>query len=327
MDRIVNSVAFSYNYSRRVIKLKLIQIEYALAVAKAGSFTQAAKELFVSQPSISYSINSLESELGFHIFERTTQGVTITIEGKEFLNHANNIIDEMNYITRITEDEPFMQFSIGNMFNHTSVSQAFLKLCNSFENNSKYNFALHTGSTRDIVEDVYQNKINLGIIVVNNIVLENYLNIMDNKNLHFEVIKNMNINVNLRAGHPLLENKPFDFTQLYDYPFVNYNFSAKTSNPASVFNDIASTGFINLEKLINVDEKETRRQLVLSSNAFSIGATYHPNMGAIDEIVSIQIPNLKMFLVLVFNKNRPSTEELNRFVELFMEELTKIEEF
>lgn len=300
-------------------------MEYALAVARTSSFSKAAKELFVSQPNISASINSLESQLGFNIFHRTNQGITITLEGEEFLNHAKNIMYELEKVSRIIDKEPYREFSVGCMFNHTCVSEAFLELCKIYEKSPKLSFTLYTGSSRDIIEGVYQNKSNLGIILINNIVLDSYINTMSNKNLDFKVIKNMNINVNLRNGHPLLQEESFDFTSLYDYPFVNYNFNSK-SNPslASEFHDILSTGLVDIDKMINVDERETRRQIVLSTDAFSIGATFHPDMEAIDEIVSLSIPKLKMFLVLITKDNQPPTEELNKFIELFNTELKKI---
>lgn len=304
--------------------LKFKQMEYALAVARTRSFSQAAKELFVSQPNISSSITSLEDELGFQIFQRTNQGITITPEGLIFLEHASNIMTQLEEIPAIIQKEPYRKLSVGCMFNHTLVSQAFLKLCAEFQNSSKLNFSIYTGSSKNIIEDVYANESQLGIILVNPMILDSYIKTMGNKNLHFKVIGNMNINVNLRNGHPLLEKEPFDFEKLYNYPFVNYHFNVKSNfNIISEFPDILSMGLINLDKIINVDERETRRQIVISTDAFSIGSTFHPNMERIDEIVSIPIPNIEMVLVLVVKDNQPYGEELERFVELLMEELSR----
>lgn len=300
-------------------------MEYALAVARTRSFSQAAKELFVSQPNISSSISSLEEELGFQIFQRTNQGITITQKGEDFLLYSKNIMGELDKINGISEAEPYRKISIGCMFNHTSVSEAFMKLCTTYENSPKLSFSLYTGSSRDIIEDVYQNESQLGIILINETVLDSYMSTMSNKNLHFQVIKNMTINVNLRSGHPLLQEEFFDFSKLYDYPFVNYNFNIKPNFSISTeFHDMLSMGFINIDKMINVDERESRRQIVLATDAFSVGSSYHPMMEAIDQIVSIPIPKLEMALVFVLKNNQPYTEELQMFIELLMEETSKI---
>jgi len=59
----------------------LQQLRYAIEIANSGSMNEAAKKLFVSQPSLSNAIKELESELGITIFERTNRGISISVEG------------------------------------------------------------------------------------------------------------------------------------------------------------------------------------------------------------------------------------------------------
>lgn len=311
-----------------MIYLKFKQIEYALAVARTKSFSQAAKELFVSQPNISSAISALEDELGFKIFQRTNQGVTITSEGFIFLENASNIMIELNKIPSMVKNEPYRKISIGCMFNHTVVSQAFLKLCAEYQNSSKMDFSIYYASSREIIDDVYTNKTELGIMLVNPIILDSYINAMSNKNLHFEVIRKLNLNVKLRNGHPLLKEKPFNFNKLINYPFINYHYNVKSNfNIITEYPDVLSLGIINFDKIINVSEKELRRQLVISTDAFSIGVSYHPNTKGIDEIISIPIPNLEMVLVLVLKNNQTYSEELKRYFELLKKELSLLKIF
>ena len=61
---------------------------YALEVEKTGSITQAAENLFMSQPTLSKAIKDLESSLGFPVFKRSSRGVVPTRKGAEFLQHA-----------------------------------------------------------------------------------------------------------------------------------------------------------------------------------------------------------------------------------------------
>ena len=60
------------------------QCKYVLEIAKAGSFSEAAKQLFIAQSSLSISIKSLEQELNIRIFERSGNGVYLTDDGAEF---------------------------------------------------------------------------------------------------------------------------------------------------------------------------------------------------------------------------------------------------
>lgn len=294
-------------------------MEYALAVSRTLSFSKAAKELYVSQPNISSAINSLEEELGIQIFKRTNQGITITPEGTKFLKHANNILIEFQKIGAITEKEPYRKLSVEYMFNHTLVSHAFAKLCNEFHNSSKLDFSLSTASLSEIIDNVYMGKSQLGIVLMNKTTLDSYINTIPNKSLAIDVMRKMSVNVNVRKGHPLLEIQPFPFNDLHRYPFVNYNF-----NVLSDFPDIFSMGLIDPDKIISVSERETRWQIVISTDAFSIGCTFHPEMKGLDKIVSIPIPNVEVFLVLIHKKNQPHSEELQRYLELLKEEVEKI---
>jgi LysR family transcriptional regulator, transcription activator of glutamate synthase operon len=67
------------------------QIEYFLKVVDLGSFSAAADELYISQSSLSKQIMALEKELGFPLFDRSKRKIAITLAGKAFLPHAQNL--------------------------------------------------------------------------------------------------------------------------------------------------------------------------------------------------------------------------------------------
>ena len=57
---------------------------------------EAAKALFISQPSLSGAVKELEKELGFELFLRTSRGIVVTPDGEEFLGYARQIIHDMD---------------------------------------------------------------------------------------------------------------------------------------------------------------------------------------------------------------------------------------
>src|SRR5579883_1281884 len=71
------------------------QLRYFLAVAHTGSFTQAARQCNVSQPSLSIQIAKLEEELGGPLFERMRKGGRLTARGETFLPRAKTILEQM----------------------------------------------------------------------------------------------------------------------------------------------------------------------------------------------------------------------------------------
>lgn len=74
--------------------MDLRQLRYMEAVARHGSFTSAASELHIAQPSLSHAIRELEAELGLPLFERTSRHVAITDTGRVFLARARTILGE-----------------------------------------------------------------------------------------------------------------------------------------------------------------------------------------------------------------------------------------
>ena len=64
--------------------MTLQQLKYIVEVANCGSFNDAAKNLFITQPSLSGTVRTLEEEIGFDIFRRNNRGIEVTVEGREF---------------------------------------------------------------------------------------------------------------------------------------------------------------------------------------------------------------------------------------------------
>ena len=94
--------------------MNTLHFVYAIEVEKAGSITQAADNLFMSQPTLSKAVKDLEETLGFAVFRRTPRGVVPTRKGSEFLNHAKKIvrqIEKMELALR-TGDATHQLFSV-----------------------------------------------------------------------------------------------------------------------------------------------------------------------------------------------------------------------
>ena len=74
--------------------MELRHLRYFLAVSEALSFTQAAAQLRVAQPALSRQVRALEEELGVALLRRSRRGVTLTAEGKLFLQEAGRLLKQ-----------------------------------------------------------------------------------------------------------------------------------------------------------------------------------------------------------------------------------------
>ena len=75
-----------------------IQLEYFLAVARTGSFTAAARQLYLSQPALSKQIHLLEEELGSVLLIRRPRGAVLTAEGRKLMARAGEVAAIMKAI-------------------------------------------------------------------------------------------------------------------------------------------------------------------------------------------------------------------------------------
>lgn len=84
--------------------MELIQLRYFVAIAQAGSFTEAAKLLHVSQPALSYQMRRLEQKLGTRLFERKGKTIAITPDGEVFLPLAQEVLFRADEAVRVLQE-------------------------------------------------------------------------------------------------------------------------------------------------------------------------------------------------------------------------------
>ena len=77
------------------MRLELLQLQYFVKVAKIGSITQAAKQLYVSQPALSVTIARLERDISVTLFHRSANRIILTPAGEEFLKYAQMALEAL----------------------------------------------------------------------------------------------------------------------------------------------------------------------------------------------------------------------------------------
>ena len=78
--------------------MNMFQLQLVIALAERKSLTETALAVHITQPSLSYQIDTIESELGFKIFDRGHSGTTVTKAGEVFCKGAEKIIEEYNEV-------------------------------------------------------------------------------------------------------------------------------------------------------------------------------------------------------------------------------------
>ena len=97
------------------------QLRALVAVVDAGTFTDAAAELGVSQASVSRAVAALEGEMGIRLLQRTTRHVALTSTGERVVTHARRVLQEMAHLGRIAteRDEVRVGYAWAALGRHT----------------------------------------------------------------------------------------------------------------------------------------------------------------------------------------------------------------
>lgn len=147
--------------------MTLKQLQYISTVAEVGNITEAAKRLFITQPSLSFAIHELEKEYDITIFTRSKKGIELTSEGYEFLGYARQVLEQLDLIDeRYKEKRAIKQRFCVSSQHYSFAVEAFVQLVKSFER-SKYEFHMRETQTYEIINDVAHLKSEIGLLYMN----------------------------------------------------------------------------------------------------------------------------------------------------------------
>ena len=246
--------------------MTLQQLRYVIEVAKTGSMNVAAKQLFVSQPSLSMAIRELENDVHISIFERTTKGVVITAEGEEFLGYARQIINQVELLEDKYIEAGQIKKKFGVSAQHYSFAvKAFVEMVKGFDMD-KYEFAIREARTHDVIHDVVTGKSEIGILYTNDF-NEKVLNkIFKDNQLEFVHLFTCEGYAYLWKNHPLAGKEVIALEELQDYPCLS--FEQGDNNSFYFAEEILST--YDFKKTIKSNDRATNLNLMVGLNAFTL---------------------------------------------------------
>ncbi|CQR55786.1 MULTISPECIES: LysR family transcriptional regulator [Paenibacillus sonchi group] len=300
--------------------MTLQQLRYAIEIANSGSMNEAAKRLFVSQPSLSNAIKELENELGITIFERNNRGISISAEGVEFLGYARQIIEQTEFMeNRYTgKKRSPIYFSVSTQ-HYPFVVDAFVKLMK--ENKvTEYNFSLRETQTYEIIEDVRTLRSDLGILYINEGNYKVMNKLFSDGNLKFTPLFNTNPHVYVRAGHMLAGKELITLEDILPYPYIT--FEQGENNSLHFSEEMLS--FTQIEKNIQVTDRATLTHLLLGSDSYTVGTGIMDAELNGDGLVTIPFDSPEMFTVgWIAHKDRKPGEMMSAYIDILNDLVTR----
>ena len=197
--------------------MNILQMKYAVEVAKAGSLNKASQALLIAQPNLSRSIKELEGELGITIFDRSSKGMKLTLEGEEFIGYAQNILRQIEQMEKMYKDTsvPKQRFSI-SVPRASYISEAFARFSCQLSPESAEVFYKETNSQRTI-RNLLENDYRLGIIRYAENYDQYFRAMLDEKELNYETICEFTYQLLMSCEHPLADQVDITFEDLRPY--------------------------------------------------------------------------------------------------------------
>ena len=163
--------------------MDLKQLQYFVACAQSGSFSDAAKILHSTQSSVSKVIKTLEDTLGMQLFERLPRGIRLTVQGQKVYHYACRITNEMNALENMAAHGMTKWIRIS--LNPSSwFANQFVDFYNeTYDKN--YHFQITTAGVRSVMERVRDYMDDIGFVYILSQQKENFLHELAKNKLQF----------------------------------------------------------------------------------------------------------------------------------------------
>lgn len=163
--------------------MDLKQLQYFVVCAQTGSFSDAAKVLYSTQPSVSKVVKALEDALGMQLFERLPRGIRLTVQGQKVYRYACRITNEIGALENMAAHG--MTKWIRVSLNPSSwFANQFVDFYNTtYEKN--YHFQLTTAGVRSVMDRVRDYVDDIGFVYILSQQKENFLHEISRNKLQF----------------------------------------------------------------------------------------------------------------------------------------------
>lgn len=292
--------------------MTLKQILYVRAVSKAGSIGKAAEALFISQSSLSESIQNLEREYDMVLFERTSRGISLTRQGEEFLKDTqllSNIYQDLDdkYKNRKSDREHFCVSSL----HHVSGIDAFEHIV-SQPKNQKYHLGYFEGNMDQVLQDVETNRSDVGVLFFTSDSRSTIIKACNRRNIFFQHMKYDLLHIYVHKTHPLAGRGSVTLAEIQQHPFISY----EECHPSSARFTPTRRQWDPQQQIISVSDRAMAYSVLTLGSAYVTGSGYLTQEDCRRSLVTAPITDLGQIEIgYICNPARALSELALEYIE------------
>ena len=298
--------------------MTLQQLKYLVTVAECKNITAAAEKLYISQPSLSAAIHSLEKEMNVTAFVRSNKGMTVTKEGEELLSFARNLLEQADIMKErfCTDSNRKPKFCVSCQHYSFAVN-AFVDVVNEYDA-AEYNFTLRETQTGEIIDDVANGNSELGILYLSESNEDVLCKLFKKNDLVFEEIFEASPHIFISKNHPLADKDCISLEDLRPYPYLVYEQGERNS----FYFSEEFLSVLDMPKSIEVRDRATLFNLAIGLNGFTVSSgVIDKELNGEDIIAKPLIMDCSMHIGIIKKKNIMFSRYANTYIEALQRHL------
>lgn len=288
--------------------MTLQQLKYVTTIANIGSISEAAKRLFVSQPSLTKAIKELEKEMGITIFDRTNKGITVSKEGERFLGYARQVLEQAALLEEQYKSQSGgkKQFSVSTQHYSFAVN-AFVELLKGAEID-QYDVSLRETQTYEIIDDVAHMKSEIGLLYYNDFNRPVLEKLIHTNELTFTELFTAHPHIFIGKTHPLAHKEVVSMDELEEYPYIS--FEQGDHNSFYFSEEIFST--VVRPKHIRVRDRASLFSLLLGLDGYTVSSGVIDKEVNGENIISVPLAEEGLMHIVYITNNKMQRSRLGQ---------------
>lgn len=203
--------------------MRLDQLNYIYQVSKYGSINETAKQLYISQSTISTAISALENELGVQIFNRSKHGVRLTEAGQAIVDNAAAIFEHVENINQLASEQTSCRESALRItaFKNYLCAKNLAIISQIKARHPNAAIYLEEKRVPRVLEDVQSGKVNFGIVTCEEQEKETFCKNLAANNLICRFLYHDRLGAFCSAKHPLA-GQMVSYAEVRHYPIIGF---------------------------------------------------------------------------------------------------------
>lgn len=245
--------------------MTLQQLRFAITVAETGSMNKASESLYISQPTLTNTIKSLEEESGITIFHRTNKGVVLTPEGSDFIFYAKRVFEQFEQFKwRYSGSGRSRKIFSVSAQHYSFVCEAFAETVKCYDT-SEFHFSVLETTTAQTIENVSNGISEVGVIFLSDFNRKELEKIFIDNNLTFKRIIRCGSYIYLGLNHPLADREIIEYEDIIRYPLLTY----EQGNGSPLYMAEEIYGEEEYPYTIKVSDRASMLQIMKKLNGFT----------------------------------------------------------